>query len=84
MPTIAAITLMTTMTLIEVWVPFMTRAKMSRPISSWPNGWSPIAKPLPPSHVGRLRVGAPPFSMRPGMTGPYFHHPGMPKAPIEV
>ena len=58
---------MITITSSEVWVPFMVRAKMSRPISSWPKGWSPMAKPLPPSQVGRLRVGEPPFTTLPGV-----------------
>ena len=62
MPMTAASRLITIITLSEVWVPFMTRAKMSRPISSWPKGWSPMANPLPPSQVGMLSVGVPLFS----------------------
>ena len=63
----AAITLITTITSSEVWVPFIVRAKMSRPISSWPNGCRPMANPSPPSQVGMLSVGDPPFTILPGV-----------------
>ena len=74
-----------TITLSEVWVPFITRAKMSRPISSWPNGWSPIAKPLAaqPGRAGSGWASRRPATS-PGVKWSNFHQPGIPKAPIEV
>ncbi len=85
MPTIEATRPTTTMTISEVCVPRMTRANTSRPASSCPNGCSPIAKPDPPSQVGRVIVGEPPGLVSvPVWFGVKDHQPGMGPTPIDV
>ena len=71
---------MMNMTTSEIWVPFITREKLSRPISSCPHGWSPSEKKFEND-----QVGAPPgLTTGPEAVWLNFHQPGMPAKPCAL
>ncbi len=77
---------MTNITMIEVWMPFITWAKLSWPMRFCPNGNGPRpVQPLPPNQVGMCIVGAPPgIATLYGVLTSWGHQPGIGPTPIAL